>query len=75
MARDSRHDEWREALRLHEREIERLREEIALLDRERRDSPPGSRDWVRVQIELATVQLTRHHIGAALMVSRLRSRA
>jgi len=68
--------EWREALRTHEREIERLRGEIALLEQEQRDGcdPDSMRGLVRVRIEFATAQLTRHNIGAALMAARLRSR-
>jgi hypothetical protein len=68
---DPRHDQWREALRMHEREIERLRVEIALLERERAGTGVV-RDCVRLQIEFATAHLMRHQIGAALMATRLR---
>lgn len=68
-------DEWAAALRDHEREIDRLCVEIAMLERERRayghsDAASGI---LRLQIELANGQLTRHRIGAALMSARLRS--
>lgn len=68
-------DEWAAALRAHEREIDRLCVEISLLERERRQY--GHSDALsgilRLQIEFANAQLTRHRIGAALMSARLRS--
>jgi len=69
---DPRRDQWREALRMHEREIERLSGEIALLERQRANTGVV-RDSFRVQVELAHAQLTRHRIGAELMATRLRS--
>ena len=71
----SQRDEWAAALRAHEREIDRLCVEISLLERERRQY--GHSDALsgilRLQIEFANGQLTRHRIGAALMSARLRS--
>ena len=74
---DPRRDEWQEALRAHEREIDRLRVELVLLEREQHEcgDPDLVRDFVRLEIELATAQITRHRIGAALMGARLRSLA
>ncbi len=74
---DSQRDEWRAALLGHEREIDRLCVEIAMLDRERREAVDSEvvRGILRLQIEFANAQLTRHRIGAALMAARLRSAA
>ena len=71
----SQHDRWAAALRDHEREIDRLCVEISMLERERRahgDSEAVSA-ILRLQIEFANAQLTRHRVGAALMSARLRS--
>lgn len=67
---DAPHDAWREELRTHQREIERLRVEIALLEREQCDRAEV-RDFIRVQIEFAHAQITRHRISAELVASRL----
>lgn len=71
---DPRRAEWMHALRLHEREIDRLCVEITTLDRERRERCDSevAREILRLQIEFANAQLTRHRIGAALMAARLR---
>lgn len=69
---DPRHEAWRDELRRHQREIERLRVDIALLQRDHRDCA-GLRDIVRIQIEFANAQITRHQISAELMQSRLRA--
>ena len=69
---DPRHEAWRDELRRHQRAIERLRVDIALLQRDHRDGP-GLRDLIRIQIEFASAQMTRHQISAELMQSRLRA--
>lgn len=68
---------WLDELRHHEREIERLSAEIAMLDREQRESAGSGvvGGIARLQIEFANAQLTRHRIGAALLSARLRSLA
>lgn len=72
---DPRRAEWMHELRLHEREIDRLCVEITMLDRERQEGCTTEvvREILRLQIEFANAQLTRHRIGAALIAARLRS--
>lgn len=71
---ESQPGQWLEALQSHEREIGRLRAEIATLERERQECGEAGAipAIVRLQIEFASAQLTRHCIGAALMAARLR---
>lgn len=69
---DPRRDAWREELRAHQHAIERLRVEIARLECERCDRAEVG-DFVRAQIVFARAQITRHHISAELVASRLQT--
>jgi hypothetical protein len=69
-------DRWVAALLEHERAIDRLRGEIAMLERERETcGEPVVCGILRLQIEFANVQLMRHRIGAELLAARLGSSA